>query len=81
MPDFARVPVTPVKGQMLALAMTTAFVSRTVWVPGAYLVPRDDGRLLIGATVEDAGFDVRVTAEENVYPMIAPGQPARDMVG
>jgi acetolactate synthase-1/2/3 large subunit len=25
--------------------------------------------------------DVRVTQEENVYPMIAPGQPARDMVG
>ena len=61
-PPVARVSVVPIKGQMLALAMTTAFVSRTIWVPGAYLVPRDDGRLLIGATVEDAGFDVRVTA-------------------
>lgn len=54
--------VTPVKGQMLALAMPRGFVRRTTWVPGAYLVPRDDGRLLIGATVEHVGFDERVTA-------------------
>ena len=38
------------------------FVKRTTWVPGAYLVPRDDGRLLVGATVERVGFDTRVTA-------------------
>lgn len=53
----------PVKGQMLALAMPRGFLKRTTWVPGAYLVPRDDGRLLIGATVERAGFDQRVTAD------------------
>jgi glycine oxidase len=52
----------PVKGQMLALAMPRDFVRRTTWVPGAYLVPRNDGRLLVGATVEAAGFDRRVTA-------------------
>jgi len=61
-PVQARVAVVPVKGQMLALAMPRAFVRHAMWVPGAYLVPRDDGRLLIGATMEDAGFDVRVTA-------------------
>ncbi|MDQ2908494.1 MAG: glycine oxidase ThiO [Candidatus Eremiobacteraeota bacterium] len=61
-PAHARVAVVPIKGQMLALAMPRGLVRRVVWVPGAYLVPRDDGRLLIGATVEDAGFDVRVTA-------------------
>ena len=54
--------VTPVKGQMLALAVPDGFLRRATWVPGAYLVPRTDGRLLIGATVEDAGFDERVTA-------------------
>ncbi len=54
--------VTPVKGQMLALAVPDGFLRRSTWVPGAYLVPRTDGRLLIGATVEDAGFDERVTA-------------------
>jgi len=61
-PPHARVPVVPVKGQMLALALPRGFVRRVVWVPGAYLVPRHDGRLLVGATVEDEGFDVRVTA-------------------
>ena len=56
-------PVVPVKGQMLALAAPAGFVRRATWVPGAYLVPRDDGRLLIGATVEAAEFDERVTAQ------------------
>jgi glycine oxidase len=56
-------PVSPVKGQMLALGVPVGFVRRATWVPGAYLVPRDDGRLLIGATVESSGFDERVTAE------------------
>ncbi len=62
LPPQARPAVTPVKGQMLALAAPTGFLRRTTWVPGAYLVPRPDGRLLIGATSEDAGFDERVTA-------------------
>lgn len=56
-------PVEPIKGQMLALGMPVPFVHRATWVPGAYLVPRDNGRLLIGATVEAAGFDLRVTPE------------------
>ena len=49
-------PVFPVKGQMLALAVPDGLVRRPAWVPGAYFVPRDDGRLLVGATVESAGF-------------------------
>jgi glycine oxidase len=61
-PEDSRIPVRPVKGQMLALAAPRGLVRRVLWVPGAYLVPRDDGRLLVGATVEEAGFDVRVTA-------------------
>jgi len=61
-PPHARVAVHPVKGQMLALAAPAGFLHRVTWLPGAYLVPRTDGRLLIGATVEDAGFDERVTA-------------------
>jgi glycine oxidase len=61
-PPEARPEVRPVKGQMLALAAPAGFLRRPTWVPGAYLVPRPDGRLLIGATVEDVGFDERVTA-------------------
>lgn len=57
------VPVRPKKGQMAALAIPRGFARRMVWTPDVYLVPRADGRLLIGATVEDAGFDQRVTAD------------------
>jgi glycine oxidase len=56
-------PVFPVKGQMLALAVPDTLVRRPTWVPGAYFVPREDGRLLVGATVESEGFDTRVTAD------------------
>jgi len=61
-PSRCAPPITPIKGQMIALAAPTGFVRRPTWVPGGYLVPRDDGRLLVGATVESAGFDERVTA-------------------
>jgi glycine oxidase len=56
-------PVEPVKGQMLALSLPMGLVRHPTWLPGAYLVPREDGRLLVGATVERAGFDIGVTAE------------------
>ncbi len=54
-------PVRPVKGQMIAITIPAGFMRRTTWVPGAYLVPRSDGRLLVGATVEQVA-DLRVTA-------------------
>ena len=64
LPKAALPPVRPVKGQMLALRMdpTAPLLSHVVWAPGAYLVPRNDGRLLIGATVEEKGFDPTLTA-------------------
>ena len=49
----------PIKGQMLAV-IAHHVLQRVVRGPEAYLVPRSDGRVLIGATVEDAGFDQRV---------------------
>jgi glycine oxidase len=57
-------PVRPVKGQMLALGMDPAapLVRHVVWAPKSYIVPRRDGRLIIGATVEEKGFDDRLTA-------------------
>jgi glycine oxidase len=55
-------PIEPIKGQMFALAAPAGLVRHATWIPGAYLVPRDDGRLLVGATVESGGFDERVTA-------------------
>ncbi|HEV3155020.1 MAG TPA: glycine oxidase ThiO [Candidatus Baltobacteraceae bacterium] len=55
-------PIHPVKGQMLAIEIPVGFVRRTTWIPGGYFVPRQDGRLLVGATAENAGYDSRVTA-------------------
>jgi glycine oxidase len=57
-------PVRPIKGQMLALQDNPAMplISHVVWGPGVYLVPRNDGRLLIGATVEEKGYDTSITA-------------------
>ena len=64
LPPDRRPPVRPVKGQMLALRMDPAapLLNHVLWAPGAYLVPRRDGRLIIGATVEEKGFDTTITA-------------------
>ncbi|HET7680680.1 MAG TPA: glycine oxidase ThiO [Xanthobacteraceae bacterium] len=64
LPTASLPPVRPVKGQMLALRMDpqAPLLTHVVWAPGAYLVPRRDGRLLIGATVEEKGFDPHLTA-------------------
>jgi glycine oxidase len=57
-------PVRPIKGQMLALRMNASapLLRHVIWLPRGYLVPRDDGRLLVGATVEERGFDDALTA-------------------
>lgn len=60
----APLPVRPVKGQMLSLQMDPAnpLLTHVVWGPGIYMVPRKDGRLILGATVEEKGFDTTITA-------------------
>ena len=64
LPPDRRPPVRPLKGQMLTLRMDAAapLISHVVWAPGAYMVPRRDGRLIVGATVEEKGFDETMTA-------------------
>jgi glycine oxidase len=57
-------PTRPVKGQMLCLAMQPRdLIKHVIRAPEVYLIPRSDGRLLVGATVEEAGFDKRTDAE------------------
>ncbi len=57
-------PTRPVKGQMLCLAMPTRnLLKHVIRSPKAYLIPRSDGRLLVGATVEEAGFDKRTNPD------------------
>jgi glycine oxidase len=54
------IPTRPVKGQMLCLLMPQReLIRHVIRTPHVYLIPRSDGRLLVGATVEEAGFDKR----------------------
>ncbi len=65
LPEHARPPVRPVKGQIVELrppAGGPAPIGRIVASERVYLVPRADGRLIAGATVEERGFDSAVTA-------------------
>lgn len=55
-------PVRPVKGQILRLRGDAGLVDRTVRTVDGYLVPRGDGRYVLGATVEDRGWDPHPTA-------------------
>jgi glycine oxidase len=54
-------PVRPAKGQMIALRAKDFSIERVLWSDDVYLVPRNDGRILAGATVEYVGFDKNVT--------------------
>jgi glycine oxidase len=64
LPPPARPPVRPVKGQILTLRGNPQqpVCGQIVASERVYLVPRPDGRLLVGATVEERGFDIHVTA-------------------
>ena len=68
-------PTRPVKGQMLCVVPSYPTQAKEAWVghphsgpllqhtvrtPEVYIIPRSDGRIVLGATVEDAGFDKRV---------------------
>ena len=62
-----RIPLRPVKGQILRLRdpehrPRAALLERIVRFEGGYLVPRGDGRYVLGATMEERGFDTTVTA-------------------
>jgi glycine oxidase len=65
-------PVRPVKGQILELRARGAMpdpLERVVRTPRCYLVARGDGRVIVGATVEEQGFDTAVTAD-GVYRLL-----------
>ena len=57
------IPVKPIRGQLIQLAMKPGQIQRVVWGPDGYLVPWPDGSVLVGSTVEDVGFDENSTEE------------------
>jgi glycine oxidase len=64
LPDDARPPVRPVKGQIVRLRGPAGepVVERSIRTPQVYVVPRASGEVVVGATVEERGFDTTVTA-------------------
>ncbi|WP_437675528.1 glycine oxidase ThiO [Sorangium sp. So ce131] len=59
---LAPAAVRPVRGQIVELTPASPALAQVVYGPGCYLSPRDDGRVLVGATVEFVGFVPAVTA-------------------
>ena len=61
--DADRVPVKPIRGQLIQLRSDPGALHRVIWGPDGYLVPWPDGSVLVGSTVEDVGFDEGHTDE------------------
>jgi glycine oxidase len=84
-------PTRPVKGQMLYVAMPARdLLKHVIRTPEVYLIPRSDGRLLIGTTVEEAGFDKRTDpatiqrlyrSAVNLVPKLADARILEDWAG
>jgi glycine oxidase len=64
LPAGITVPVRPLKGQALAVRATpdTGTLAHIVWTEQIHMAPKGDGRLIVGATVEERGFDDAITA-------------------
>ncbi|HEX8638624.1 MAG TPA: FAD-dependent oxidoreductase, partial [Pyrinomonadaceae bacterium] len=58
---FALPSVKPIRGQMIGFQTAKRLFGKVIYTPRGYIVPRADGRILVGATVEDVGFDKTVT--------------------
>jgi glycine oxidase len=63
-PEAAALGIKPIRGQMLAVKAPAPPIPTIVFAARrGYLVPRDDGRVIVGSTMEDAGFEKAVTPE------------------
>jgi glycine oxidase len=74
-------PTRPVRGQMVAFGPTRVKTSRVVNSERGYLVPREDGRVLAGSTLEDAGFEKAVTPAGLQKILAAALEIAPDLAG
>ncbi|WP_165873486.1 NAD(P)/FAD-dependent oxidoreductase [Parasulfuritortus cantonensis] len=89
-PLAAGLPIRPMRGQILLYRAAPDRLPCVVYQGGHYLVPRADGHILAGSTLEDVGFDKRTTAEAatelaalvaRVLPDVAAGAPVRHWAG
>lgn len=83
-------PIRPVKGQMLLYRLAPGAFSRIVLQEGVYVIPRRDGHVLVGSTLEETGFDKALTAEARadlarraaaMVPLLAGLEPVRQWAG
>jgi len=83
-------PVEPVKGQMILYKCAEDFLSSMVLAKGRYAIPRRDGHILIGSTLEHAGFDKTPTEHAleslkasaiELLPALAGAAPVRHWAG
>lgn len=83
-------PVEPVKGQMILFKCAADFLPSMVLAKGRYAIPRRDGHVLIGSTLEHAGFDKTPTAEAlhslkasavDLLPALAEATPVQQWAG
>lgn len=59
----AQIDIKPVRGQMLLYRAQPGMLRHIILQNGSYLIPRDDGHILVGSTLEDVGFDKATTEE------------------
>ena len=83
-------PIKPMKGQMLLYKLPQQLLAQIVLYQGHYLIPRQDGHLLCGSTLEDTGFDKHTTSEalqllsqsaQHILPLLANYQPIKHWAG
>ena len=68
--DWAKqLPIKPMRGQIVLYKTTPGRLRHMLYCDGFYLIPRDDGHILAGSTLEDVGFDKQVTAAARVSLM------------
>ena len=89
-PHALHLPVRPMRGQMLLYKTAPGRLPCIVYQDGHYLVPRSDGHLLTGSTLEDVGFDKGTTATardelhafvSRLLPDVAEAGPIRHWAG
>lgn len=59
--------IRPIRGQMLLYALAPGTLNSILYRQGLYIIPRQDGHVLVGSTLEDAGFDKTTDAETARY--------------
>lgn len=83
-------PIRPIKGQMLLYKLEQQILKQIVLYKGHYLIPRADGHILCGSTVEDTGFDKSTTEQatqllrssaQAILPLLSKYQPIKQWAG